>query len=43
MSSGVGLIPEQAWELPISRDRPSEKPTLASIGFENGSRGSASR
>ena len=37
MSSGVGLIPEQAWELP---DRPASPfgtdPTQASIGFENG-------
>jgi len=38
MSSGVGLIPEQAWELPdLARDPfGSEPPETASIGFENG-------
>ncbi len=37
MSSGVGLIPEQAWELPdLARSPFGSDPTLASIGFENG-------
>jgi glucoamylase len=37
MSSGVGLIAEQAWELPdLARSPFGSDPTLASIGFENG-------
>jgi glucoamylase len=37
MSSGVGLIPEQAWELPDLAPSPfGTDPTQASIGFENG-------
>ncbi|HWI70926.1 MAG TPA: glucodextranase DOMON-like domain-containing protein, partial [Baekduia sp.] len=37
MSSGVGLIPEQAWELPDLAASPfGTDPTQASIGFENG-------
>jgi glucoamylase len=37
MSSGVGLIPEQAWELPDLPASPfGTDPTQASIGFENG-------
>jgi glucoamylase len=37
MSSGVGLIPEQAWELPdLPRSPYGTDPTLASIGFQNG-------
>jgi glucoamylase len=37
MSSGVGLIAEQAWELPdLGRSPFGTDPTLASIGFENG-------
>jgi glucoamylase len=37
MSSGVGLIAEQAWELPdLGRSPFGSDPTLASIGFENG-------
>jgi glucoamylase len=37
MSSGVGLIAEQAWELPaLARSPFGTDPTLASIGFENG-------
>ena len=36
-SSGVGLIPEQNWELPDLPASPfGTDPTLASIGFENG-------
>jgi glucoamylase len=44
MASGVGLIPEQAWELPdLARSPFGTDPTVASIGFENGeSAGSAS-
>lgn len=44
MSSGVGLIPEQAWELPDLAASPfGTDPTQASIGFENGkAAGSAS-
>ena len=35
--SGVGLIPEQAWELPdLARSPFGTDPTTASIGFENG-------
>jgi glucoamylase len=43
-ASGVGLIPEQAWELPNLAASPfGTDPTLASIGFVNGqSAGSAS-
>ena len=34
---GVGLIPEQAWELPdLARSPFGTDPTTASIGFENG-------
>ena len=34
---GVGLIPEQAWELPdLARSPFGTDPTIASIGFENG-------
>jgi glucoamylase len=37
MSSGVGLIPEQAWELPDLPASPyGTDPTVASIGFQNG-------
>jgi glucoamylase len=37
MASGVGLIPEQAWELPdLPRSPFGTDPTQASIGFENG-------
>src|SRR4051812_50217614 len=37
MSSGVGLIPEQAWELPDLPASPfGTDPTQASIGFVNG-------
>jgi glucoamylase len=37
MSSGVGLIPEQAWELPDLPASPfGTDPTQASIGFQNG-------
>ena len=37
MGSGVGLIPEQAWELPdLARSPFGTDPTQASIGFENG-------
>ncbi|MCW2986276.1 MAG: glucan 1,4-alpha-glucosidase, partial [Conexibacter sp.] len=37
MSSGVGLIPEQAWELPDLPASPfGTDPTQASIGFANG-------
>jgi glucoamylase len=37
MASGVGLIPEQAWELPdLARSPFGTDPTQASIGFENG-------
>ena len=37
MGSGVGLIPEQAWELPdLARSPFGTDPTIASIGFENG-------
>jgi glucoamylase len=37
MSSGVGLIPEQAWELPDLAASPfGTDPTVASIGFQNG-------
>jgi glucoamylase len=37
MGSGVGLIPEQAWELPdLARSPFRTDPTIASIGFENG-------
>jgi glucoamylase len=37
MSSGVGLIPEQAWDLPDLAASPfGTDPTLASIGFRNG-------
>ena len=37
MSSGVGLIAEQAWELPdLARDPFGTPPEEASIGFENG-------
>jgi glucan 1,4-alpha-glucosidase len=37
MASGVGLIPEQAWELPdLVRSPFGTDPTVASIGFENG-------
>jgi glucoamylase len=44
MASGVGLIPEQAWELPdLARSPFGTDPTVASIGFQNGeSVGSAS-
>ena len=43
-ASGVGLIPEQNWELPDLPPSPyGTDPTLASIGFENGgAAGSAS-
>ncbi len=43
-SSGVGLIPEQNWELPDLDASPfGTDPTIASIGFENGgAAGSAS-
>ena len=43
-ASGVGLIPEQNWELPDLAPSPfGTDPTLASIGFENGgAAGSAS-
>jgi glucoamylase len=37
MASGVGLIPEQAWELPdLARSPFGTDPAQASIGFENG-------
>src|SRR5262249_40575697 len=37
MSSGVGLIAEQAWELPdLARSPFGTDPTTASIGFQNG-------
>ena len=37
MGSGVGMIPEQAWERPdIARSPFGTDPTLASIGFVNG-------
>ena len=37
MASGVGLIPEQAWELPdLERSPFGTDPTIASIGFEDG-------
>jgi hypothetical protein len=37
MAAGVGLIPEQAWELPdLARSPFGTDPTTASIGFENG-------
>ena len=37
MSSGVGLIPEQAWDLPDLAASPfGTDPTIASIGFRNG-------
>ncbi|WP_028061798.1 glucodextranase DOMON-like domain-containing protein [Candidatus Solirubrobacter pratensis] len=37
MASGVGLIPEQAWDAPdIARSLFGTDPTTASIGFENG-------
>jgi glucan 1,4-alpha-glucosidase len=37
MSSGVGLIPEQAWDAPDLAASPfGTDPTIASIGFENG-------
>jgi glucan 1,4-alpha-glucosidase len=44
MSSGVGLIAEQAWELPdLARSPFRTDPTVASIGFVNGkAAGSAS-
>src|SRR3954452_13816511 len=36
-ASGVGLIPEQAWELPdLARSPFGTDPTVASIGFQNG-------
>ncbi|HXV34315.1 MAG TPA: glucodextranase DOMON-like domain-containing protein [Gaiellaceae bacterium] len=43
-TSGVGLVPEQNWELPdLARSPHGTDPTLASIGFENGgAAGSAS-
>jgi glucoamylase len=37
MSSGVGLIPEQAWELPdVAKSPFGTDPTVASIGLRNG-------
>jgi glucan 1,4-alpha-glucosidase len=37
MASGVGLIPEQDWELPDLAPSPyGTDPTVASIGFQNG-------
>jgi hypothetical protein len=37
MAAGVGLIPEQAWELPdLARSPFGSDPTTASIGFQNG-------
>ena len=37
MASGVGLIAEQAWELPdLARSPFGSDPTTASIGFQNG-------
>src|SRR5690242_790696 len=37
MGYGVGLIPEQAWELPdLPRSPFGTDPTIASIGFQNG-------
>jgi glucan 1,4-alpha-glucosidase len=37
MASGVGLIPEQAWERPdLARSPFGTDPTVASIGFRNG-------
>src|SRR3954469_5476265 len=43
-ASGVGLIPEQAWELPaLARSPFGTDPAIASIGFQNGkAAGSAS-
>jgi glucoamylase len=43
-ASGVGLIPEQAWELPaLARSPFGTDPTIASVGFQNGkAAGSAS-
>jgi len=36
-ASGVGLVPEQDWELPDLAASPfGTDPTVASIGFENG-------
>ena len=36
-ASGVGLIPEQDWELPNLAASPyGTDPTVASIGFQNG-------
>jgi glucoamylase len=36
-ASGVGLIPEQDWELPdLAASPPGTDPTVASIGFANG-------
>ena len=36
-ASGVGLIPEQDWELPTLAPSPyGTDPTVASIGFQNG-------
>jgi glucan 1,4-alpha-glucosidase len=44
MGSGVGLIPEQAWDAPdLARSPFGTDPTIASIGFQNGkAAGSAS-
>ena len=37
MGSGVGLIPEQAWDQPdLARSPFGTDPTIASIGFQNG-------
>jgi glucoamylase len=37
MGSGVGLIPEQAWDVPdLARSPFGTDPTIASIGFQNG-------
>jgi glucoamylase len=37
MASGVGLIPEQAWDAPdLARSPFGTDPTVASIGFQNG-------
>ena len=37
MGSGVGLIPEQAWDAPdLARSPFGTDPTIASIGFQNG-------
>ena len=42
-ASGVGLIPEQDWELPVAASPYGTDPTIASIGFTNGhAAGSAS-